>query len=218
MTYKLSPSDFAYLYEECKRCFYLKVKENIPRPSTPFPGVFTTLNSMVQTKLIGKNLITLSQDLPDCTVVNQEVFVESKTIPNTSCYIKGKYDLLGKNPDGTYTVVDLKISLPSEEKIEKYKTQLFSYKFALENPVSSTPIKITKMGLLIFYPEYVDFIDETSKVNFPPKWMEIPTDEKAFHNFIKEVDDLLEGPVPEMNPSCKFCEYSKIRNNYEVEY
>ena len=218
MTYKLSPSDFAYLYEECKRCFYLKVKENIPRPSTPFPGVFTTLNSMVQTKLIGKNLITLSQDLPDCTVINQEVFVESKTIPNTSCYIKGKYDLLGKNPDGTYTVVDLKISLPSEEKIEKYKTQLFSYKFALENPVSSTPIKITKMGLLIFYPEYVDFINETSKVNFPPKWMEIPTDEKAFYNFIKEVDDLLEGPVPEMNPSCKFCEYSKIRNNYEVEY
>lgn len=218
MTYKLSPSDFAYLYEECKRCFYLKVKENIPRPSTPFPGVFTTLNSMVQTKLIGKNLITLSQDLPDCTVINQEVFVESKTIPNTSCYIKGKYDLLGKNPDGTYTVVDLKISLPSEEKIEKYKTQLFSYKFALENPVSSTPIKISKMGLLIFYPEYVDFINETSKVNFPPKWMEIPTDEKAFYNFIKEVDDLLEGPVPEMNPSCKFCEYSKIRNNYEVEY
>ena len=218
MNYKLSPSDFAYLYEECKRCFYLKVKENIPRPSTPFPGVFTTLNSMVQTKLIGKNLITLSQDLPDCTVINQEIFVESKTIPNTSCYIKGKYDLLGKNPDGTYTVVDLKISLPSEEKIEKYKTQLFSYKFALENPVSSTPIKITKMGLLIFYPEYVDFIDETSKVNFPPKWMEIPTDEKAFYNFIKEVDDLLEGPVPEMNPSCKFCEYSKIRNNYEMKY
>ena len=74
------------------------------------------------------------------------------------------------------------------------------------------------MGLLIFYPENVDFMDETSRVNFPPKWMEIPTDEDTFFKFIKEVDDLLEGPVPEMNPSCKFCEYSKIRNNYEVEY
>jgi len=61
-------------------------------------------------------------------------------------------------------------------------------------------------------------MDETSRVNFPPKWMEIPTDEDTFFKFIKEVDDLLEGPVPEMNPSCKFCEYSKIRNNYEVEY
>lgn len=218
MTYKLSPSDFAYLYEECKRCFYLKIKENIPRPSTPFPGVFTALNSTIQNKLIGKNLKTLSQDLPDCTVINQEVFVESKTVPDTSCYIKGKYDLLCKNPDGTYTVVDLKISLPSEEKIEKYKTQLFSYKFALENPSSGTPVKISKMGLLIFYPEDVDFTDETAKVNFPPKWMEIPTDEEAFFKFIKEIDNLLEGPVPEMNPSCKFCEYCKIRNNYEMEY
>lgn len=218
MTYKLSPSDFAYLYEECKRCFYLKIKENIPRPSTPFPGVFTALNSTIQNKLIGKNLKTLSQDLPDCTAINQEVFVESKTVPDTSCYIKGKYDLLCKNPDGTYTVIDLKISLPSEEKIEKYKTQLFSYKFALENPSSGTPVKISKMGLLIFYPEDVDFTDETAKVNFPPKWMEIPTDEKAFFKFIKEVNNLLEGPVPKMNPSCKFCEYSKIRNNYEMEY
>jgi len=218
MTYKLSPSDFAYLYEECKHCFYLKVKENIPRPSTPFPGVFTTLNSIVQTKLIGKNLNTLSKDLPDCTVINQEVFVESKIVPDTSCYIKGKYDLLCKNPDGTYTIVDLKISLPSEEKIEKYKTQLFSYKFALENPSSGTPIIISRMGLLIFYPENVDFVDETSKVIFPPKWMEIPTDQDAFFKFIRGVDDLLEGPLPEVNPTCKFCEYSKIRNNFELEY
>ena len=26
--FKLSPSDFGFLYDECKRCFYLKVKHN----------------------------------------------------------------------------------------------------------------------------------------------------------------------------------------------
>lgn len=218
MTYKLSPSDFAYLYGECKHCFYLKIKENIPRPSTAFPGVFSAINSVIQTKLVGKNLQTLSTDLPDCVVINQEEFVESKIIPDTSCYIKGKYDLLCKNPDDTYTIVDLKISLPSEEKIEKYKTQLFSYKFALENPSSGVTIKVSKIGLLIFYPDTADFSNQTANVNFPPKWMEIPPDEDAFFKFIKEVDDLLEGPVPEINPACKFCEYSKIRNNYELEY
>lgn len=31
MNYKLSPSDFAFLYEECKRCYYLKVIHNISR-------------------------------------------------------------------------------------------------------------------------------------------------------------------------------------------
>lgn len=154
MAYKLSPSDFAYLYEECKHCFYLKIKSNIPRPSLPFPGVFSAMNTRIQGKLIGKNLKTLSEVLPDCEVVNQEIFVESATVPNTSCYIKGKYDLLGKNPDGTYTLIDLKISQPDEEKMEKYKTQLTAYKFALENPKLGNPVKITKNGIINFLSRY----------------------------------------------------------------
>jgi len=33
---KLSPSDFAFLWEQCKRCFYLKVVHGIRQPSMPF--------------------------------------------------------------------------------------------------------------------------------------------------------------------------------------
>ena len=61
--YKLSPSDFAYLYEECKHCFCLKIKEGISRPSVPFPGVFSALNTRIQGSLVGKNLKTLSSIL-----------------------------------------------------------------------------------------------------------------------------------------------------------
>jgi CRISPR/Cas system-associated exonuclease Cas4 (RecB family) len=213
MIFKLSPSDIAYLYEECKHCFYLKVRKGVPRPFTPFPAVFSALNTRIQGQLIGKNLQSISKDLPDCTVEMQEGFVESTTIPETSCYIKGKYDLLCKNPDGTYTIVDLKISQPNEEKIEKYKTQLYSYKFALENPVRNTPIKVSKMGLLILYPDSVDIEKETVKANFPPVWMEIPEDEKLFFNFIKEVDTLLKGPIPDITPECGFCEYYSVRSS-----
>jgi CRISPR/Cas system-associated exonuclease Cas4 (RecB family) len=212
--YKLSPSDFAYIYEECKHCFYLKIKEGISRPSTPFPGVFSALNTRIQGSLLRKNLKKLSRDLPDCEVVNQEGFVESVVIHGTSCYIKGKYDLLCKNPDSTYTLVDLKISIPDEEKIEKYKTQLTAYKFSMENPAQEKPIKITRMGLLIFYPDTLSFENNTVDINFPPKWMEIPADDKGFITFIKEVDDLLNGPIPEENPDCGFCKYTKSRLNY----
>lgn len=212
--YKLSPSDFAYIYEECKHCFYLKIKEGISRPSMPFPGVFSALNTRIQGSLVGKNLKTLSNNLPDCEVVTQEGFVESIVIPGTSCYIKGKYDLLCKNLDSTYTLVDLKISIPDEEKIEKYKTQLTAYKFSMENPKYEKPIKITRMGLLIFYPDTLSFENNTVDINFPPKWMEIPADDKSFLNFIKEIDDLLNGPIPEENPDCGFCKYTKSRLNY----
>ena len=212
--YKLSPSDFAYIYEECKHCFYLKIKEGISRPSMPFPGVFSALNTRIQGSLVGKNLKTLSSNLPDCEVEKQEGFVESIVIPNTSCYIKGKYDLLCKNPDSTYTLVDLKISQPDEEKIEKYKTQLTAYKFSLENPKVEKPIKIKRMGLLIFYPDTLSFENNTVDINFPPKWMEIPADDERFVSFIKEIDDLLNGPIPEENPECGFCKYTKSILNY----
>lgn len=105
--YKLSPSDFAYLYEECKLCYCLKVKYQIFQPSMPMPGVFSTMNSILQGNLVGKNLKTLSPNLPDGKVVKQEGWVDSILIPGTSVYIKGKYDLLVKNPDGTHSLVDL---------------------------------------------------------------------------------------------------------------
>lgn len=35
-------------------------------------------------------------------------------------------------PDNTYLIVDFKLSRPDEEKIQKYQTQLQSYKFTQE--------------------------------------------------------------------------------------
>ncbi|EKD56935.1 MAG: hypothetical protein ACD_58C00041G0005 [uncultured bacterium] len=207
---KISPSDFAYLYEECKLCYCLKVKFGIYQPSMPMPGGFSTMNTKIQGSLVGKNLKTLSNDLPDGQVINQEGWVESITVPNADVFIKGKYDLLVKNPDGTHTLVDLKISKPGDDKIDKYATQLAAYKFALEYPKSGEPIKITKLALLIFYPESVAFVDGIAKVNFPPKWLEIPDDQAKFLNFAKQIDDLLTGPLPVEGKECKWCAYRQV--------
>lgn len=208
--HKLSPSDFAYLYEECKLCYCLKVKDGIYQPSMPMPGVFSAINTRIQGDLLGKNLQSISKDLPDGKVVKQEGWVESAPVPGTDVYIKGKYDLLVKNADGAHTLVDLKISQPAEDKIDKYKTQLGAYKFALENPASGEPIKITKFGLLIFYPDTVKFENETAMLSFPPKWLEIPIDDPGFLTFAKEIDTLLSGPLPEEGVECKWCKYRHL--------
>src|SRR3989304_8780563 len=102
MLYKLSPSDFAFLYEECKLCYYLKVKEGIYHPSMPMPGVFSAINTRLQTPLIGQELSSLSSELPEGRVVKQEGWVKSKVIPGTDVYIKGKYDLLVERSNGTH--------------------------------------------------------------------------------------------------------------------
>jgi hypothetical protein len=208
--HKLSPSDFAFLYEECKLCYCLKVKDGIYQPSMPMPGVFSAINTRIQGDLLGKNLRNIAPDLPDGDVIKQEGWVESVPVPGTDVYIKGKYDLLVKNGADTYTLVDLKISQPAEDKIDKYKTQLGAYKFALENPVAGEPIKITKLGLLIFYPDTVKFEEGTAMLSFPPKWLEITIDDNSFLSFTKEIDTLLSGPLPAEGAECKWCKYRHL--------
>lgn len=186
----------------------------------PFPGVFSTINTKLQTPLVGKELRSVSNSLPEGVVEKQEGFVESEVVPGTNVYIKGKYDLLVKRPDKTYILVDLKISKPDNGKIEKYKTQLFAYKFALENPAHDNPIKITKLGLLIFYPDTVELKKDSAYFDFAPKWLNVPIDEKGFMKFMKGVEKLLSGPPPEEGENCGWCAYrhkgeeiSHIRRN-----
>jgi len=204
---KISPSDFAFLYEECKLCYYLKVKHGIYQPSIPMPGVFAAINTRLQTPLVGKDLQAFNKDLPEGKVVQQEGWVESKPVPGADVYIKGKYDLLVKRPDETYMLVDLKISQAGEDKIEKYRTQLSAYKFALEHPASGRSYKITKMGLLIVYPDKSQFVDGVAKVSFPPKWLEVPADDEGFINFAKKISKLLAGVAPSEGKDCKWCKY-----------
>jgi CRISPR/Cas system-associated exonuclease Cas4 (RecB family) len=176
----------------------------------PMPGVFSAINTRIQGNLIGKNLNNLGTQLPSGIVETQEGWVESKMVPETDVYIKGKYDILVKREDGSYIIVDLKISQPNEEKIDKYKSQLFSYKFALENPKNGVPIKITKMGLLIFYPDQIKFDEGDVSLTFPPKWLDIPEDEKSFFGFMKEIDLLLKGSRPAESKTCKWCSYRHL--------
>lgn len=208
--YKLSPSDFAYLYEECKCCYYLKIKHGIYRPSSPFPGVFSALNTRLQGALVGNDLKKLSDILPKGNVESQEGFVESKIIPGTNIFIKGKYDLLVKQPDNTYLIVDFKISQPSEEKIAKYQTQLQAYHYAFENPAIGKPKEITKLGLIIMYPDQVRFKDGIAIIDFPPQWLEIDIKRDSFLEFINNISNLLEGDAPLENPNCQWCKYRHL--------
>lgn len=208
--YKLSPSDFAYLYEECKLCYYLKIKQGIVRPFSPFPGVFAALNTRLQGALMGKNLRELSSVLPDGIVESQEGHVQSKQIPNTNVYIRGKYDLLVRLPDNSYLIVDFKISKPDEEKIAKYQTQLQSYHYAFENPAWGEPKNITKLGLIIMYPDKTRFENGLAVMDFPPKWLEIDIKKDSFMNFVSVVSNLLEGPTPKETADCKWCQYRHL--------
>ena len=126
--YKLSPSDFKYLWEDCKHCYYQKVKYNITLPSIGMPGVFTKMNSLLQNAIIGMDLREINSALPAGKIEVKEGFLKSKPIPpSNDCFIAGRFDIASKLDDGTYSVIDFKITDPNEDKIKKFFTQLLSY-------------------------------------------------------------------------------------------
>lgn len=206
--YKLSPSDFKYLYEDCKHCYYQKVKHGITLPSIGMPGVFSKMNALLQNAIIGMDLREINKDLPAGKIEVKEGFLRSKVIPpSNDCYIGGRFDIASRLDDGTYSVIDFKITDPTDDKIQKFFPQLHAYKFALENPEYGEGKKVSKMGVVAINPEEISFPGETVIFKAKPEFFEIKEDMDRFYAFISEVSLLLNGPTPKPSDSCDWCKY-----------
>lgn len=212
--FKLSPSDFRYLWEDCKHCYYRKVVYNIILPSIGIPGIFSKMNGLAQKAMLGLNLKEVHPALPDGTFDLQERFLKSTPIPNKNdCYISGRFDLLTKFNDGSHGVIDLKITDPKEDDIHKFKYQLHAYKYALENPLDETKRmtnKISKMGLLVISPEKIAFHKGKIFFQSQPTWYEIEENTKEFYSFIDSVSNLLNSGLPIPTKGCKWCDYKAL--------
>ena len=94
--YKLAPSDFGFLWDECKRCFYLKVRRGFPRPSTPFPGIFTHIDNRMKDYYQGRRTSEIGGAPPEGVIEFGEKWVESSPVPlagtDATCFVRGKFD------------------------------------------------------------------------------------------------------------------------------
>ena len=216
-TFKLSPSDFGFLYDECKKCFYLKVKHNFNRPRTPIPSIFTKIDSIMKNYFEGKSPKDISKELPDGKVKFGDKWIQSKPFSDkktgNKCFIKGKTDtVLGFN-DKTYGVVDFKTTSVKESNILKYSRQLHSYALALENAAEGKPSlnPITKIGLFVIEPEKL-LKNEKNEYLFKNavSWQEIKRDNESFLEFLREVMNLLsQDKLPNSGHYCTYCKYIK---------
>lgn len=206
-SYKLSPSDFGYLWVDCKFCYVQKVKNGIYSPGI-FPSMFGRINKLLQTSIMNQNLKSVHPDLPSGIISVQEGFLKSILVPGTDCYIQGRFDILTKLDDGTYTVIDFKITSPDEEKLlERYSSQLHAYKFALENPAEGKPIKVSKMGIVSVNPEEMKMVNGKIVFTAVPRYHEVKEDMENFHSLISDVSEVLNGELPKTGETCLLCKY-----------
>ncbi len=215
MTWKLSPSDLTFLWDECQRCFYLKVVHGFSRPFSPMPKIFNQIDKLMKDFFEGKPTVEISSALPDGVVRFGEKWVTSQPIalPNhhSSCFIKGKFDTVVEFADQSFGIVDFKTSAAKPEHIPFYSRQLHAYAYALENPapgnLSLSPI--SRLGLLCVEPVQMDRT-QSGQVAYLGNvtWLDCPKDNRQFLDFIDQVLTIIEQPSPPpSNPECIWCKY-----------
>jgi len=213
--FKLSPSDFAFLWEECKRCFYLKVARGFPRPFGPFPKIFNLIDNEMKNYYLNMRTEKIDPEIPAGVVKYSEQWVESKPILSTqfgaSCYIKGKFDTVLQFDDDTYGVIDFKTSRTSSGHVSLYGRQLHAYAHCLENPAGSafSVSPISRLGLLVYEPDKYGFVSKDRvALEGAIAWINIPLDKKGFLAFIDKVLSVLtRTEPPPAHPECGWCRY-----------
>lgn len=138
MNWKLAPSDLTFLYEECRYCFYLKVRGIVNRPRTPMPKIFTTIDVAMKRYLNGQHTDALAIGMPAGTFTYAERWVESSPLGVPGCSstfsVPGRFDNVLQLDHFGLGLVDLKTCHRRDEHVPLYGRQLHCYAAALENP------------------------------------------------------------------------------------
>lgn len=211
--FTLSPSEFGFLWQECKRCYYLKVTQKFTRPGV-FPKIFTAIDGEMRDRFDKQRTEKVTSYLPPGVFDCHDQWVQSAPIAipgrKSLCVVRGKLDALIRFDDGTFAVVDFKTSSQNERNVATYTRQLSAYAYALENAPPGQPSlrPIRRLGLLVFDPK--SFTSEKDKAQLAGTltWAEIPRDDAAFLKFLEEVLAVLDLPAaPPPTAGCMWCGY-----------
>jgi CRISPR/Cas system-associated exonuclease Cas4 (RecB family) len=129
----------------------------------------------------------------------------------STCFIKGRFDVVVEFENKTYGVIDYKTGNPEARSSQLYGRQLHAYAYALEHaaPLGMHLSPITKICLLYFHPTAVTQSKE-NWLSFDSEItpIEIEKDEISFLGLINQILTILESSEPPAaSPECGWCAY-----------
>eukprot|EP00871_Galdieria_phlegrea_P005762 jgi/Galph1/673/GphlegSOOS_G5365.1 len=222
--YQVAPSDLTFLWEECHRCFYLKVHRKLFRPRLPFPSVFSAMDQQMKNFFSGKRTEQFWKDFPDAqgggifATLNSScaLWIESKPLEIVNekpvyIILRGKIDSYLQLDDGSIGLIDFKTSQVGQRLSNLYSRQLHAYAWSLEYPakeksdnVYSISGKVRTMGLIGFQPRRFDaqIINPSSSVSemFAAalegsiQYFPIQRNDAAFIDLLTQVAQVLQQP------------------------
>ena len=215
--FTFTPSEFAFGYGGCKRCYYdLKIK-NI-RIQTGFPSIFSKLDVLQKEYYNNKSSKFLNTEKVDEGIIKTDYtkMQTSRTLKdkkNRLFRLRGKIDAYIKHSN-YYSIIDFKVTNINKDKINTYQTQLNSYALMFEYPdeKSLKLSPINKLGIFCFEPSQILEKDKNTFFEMSTFFFEIERNDEEFLNFITKILDFLNSSPPEYNSNCSICFLKK--NNF----
>lgn len=214
----LSPSSFYNI--RCPRCLWLEYWHGIKLPANL--ALQLLLSRLQEAAYDGVTSKVISTEIPIGKVSRYKKRFTSMPVKvngeETRWKIYGEIDLLVDHQDGTYSIVDGKVSMKkdAEALIESYWTQLEAYVFAFENPLEGDVMPIKSIGLLQWRIDDSLHMEENKRgFSVDHRYIPIPRQEKRFQDFLAEFIGIIEGDFPESGSDCETCKYlEKIGYQY----
>ena len=212
----LSPSDFALLWDDCPRCFYLHVARGFPRPIAPADKIVRRFEAACD----GRRTETFAPEMPGGVFHAGPHTVDSEPLdvhlPDAihRCVIRGTVDVLVTLDDGGHALVDVAIGARETADTPARARWLLAGAHALEHPAPGVVAigPVTRLGVLAFDPaKLVAEAGGVAALSGGLTWIEVPRDEGRLFGFLAEALSVLERPQPPGGaPLCPWCVYRDV--------
>jgi hypothetical protein len=213
----ISPSDLTFSWGSCHRCLWLNYNHGLRTPG--FMPLVGDLANMQENYFAGKSCGDIAPVLPEGKVADLGGWVKSSLIDvngAASKYaIRGKYDLLIEFADGTFGIIDCKFQAKDSDKTGLYQPQLEAYAFALENPASGAPRKVSLMGLLVWsLLEPAGDVNKGFGLKLKHTWRPIERNPQALAERLTDFITVVSADMPAAKDNCDMCNYLTQRREF----
>jgi hypothetical protein len=206
----LSPSSFYNI--RCPRCLWLEYWHGIKLPANL--ALQLLLSRLQEAAYDGVTSKVISTEIPVGKVLRYKKRFTSMPVKvngeETRWKIYGEIDLLVDHQDGTYSIVDGKVSMKkdAEALIDSYWTQLEAYVYAFENPLDGDVMPIKSIGLLQWrIADSLHMDDNKRGFSVDHRYIPIPRQPEKFQDFLARFIGIIEGEFPESGSGCETCAF-----------
>jgi hypothetical protein len=216
--YKIAPTDLTFGYNECKRCFYNKVKGIWKKPYQPFPSVFSKIDACMRDCYHGVAFADIDRTLPPGVIDTTKQRLTSAPIPiavdgvQHEIIFRGELDARVDMADQTTGITDFKTSEVKDQYVQLYARQLHACRDMLTYPSKGLPDVVSHLGLLCATPMQMTHTGEAATFNMKLTYVTIPIADDWWHAFLVEVIRLLEGPEP-YSGDCHWCKVQRLETS-----